>query len=129
MIFIDSNYFIYAVGRPHPLREEAQRFFLESAGEGKRLITSAEELHELLHVYLPVDRVDTLDAAFELATNGTDRVLPITKEVVLYGRSLSNIHPDLSARDLIHLSICKMNQIHEIKTFDRSLRAAFDKKG
>ena len=34
MIFVDSNVFIYAVGRPHPLREEAQRFFLKANEEG-----------------------------------------------------------------------------------------------
>jgi len=37
MIFVDSNVFIYAVGRSHPLREEAQGFFVESSEKGKRL--------------------------------------------------------------------------------------------
>jgi predicted nucleic acid-binding protein len=63
MILVDSNVFIYAVGRSHPLREETQGFFLESSEKGKRLVTSAEVLQELLHVYLPVGRVETLDAA------------------------------------------------------------------
>jgi uncharacterized protein len=57
MIFVDSNVFIYAVGRSHPLREEAQRFFIRSRKEGKRLVTSAEVLQELLYVYLPVRRL------------------------------------------------------------------------
>ena len=61
MIFVDSNVFIYAVGRSHPLRREAQEFFLESRKKGKKLITSAEVLQELLHVYLPaVDGNDSL---------------------------------------------------------------------
>ena len=66
MIFVDSNVFIYAVGRSHPLKVEAQNFFLESSNQGKRLATSAEVLQELLHVYLPVARMKTLDAAIEL---------------------------------------------------------------
>jgi len=54
--------FIYAVGRPHPLRNEAQDFFIETSETGKRLATSAEVLQELLHVYLPVRRMETLNA-------------------------------------------------------------------
>jgi len=44
MIFIDSNVFIYAVGRSHPLRSEAQNFFLEAGRMGKRLVTSADSI-------------------------------------------------------------------------------------
>ena len=54
MIFVDSNVFIYAVGRAHPLKKEAQGFFLEAKREETRLVTSAEVLQELLHVYIPV---------------------------------------------------------------------------
>ena len=60
MIFVDSNVFIYAVGRPHPLKAEGQTFFLEASQKGKRLVTSAGVLQELLHVYLPVGRFERL---------------------------------------------------------------------
>ncbi len=125
MIFVDSNVFMYAVGRPHPLKTEGQAFFIEASQKGKRLVTSAEVLQELLHVYLPVGRLDTLDAALELATSGTDRILPITAEVVLHARNLINTHPGLSARDLLHLSVCQINNIQELKTFDRNLQSVF----
>lgn len=128
MIFVDSNVFIYAVGRPHTLREEAQQFFLQSSREGNKLVTSAEVLQELLHVYLPVGRVATLDAALELATRGVDRVLPIDAESVLEARALADKHPELTARDLLHLAVCRINRIKEIKTFDRSLLTAFNKE-
>ena len=72
MIFVDSNVFIYAVGCLHPLKAEGQSFFMEPSKKGKRLVTSAKVLQELLHVYLPVGRFETLDAALELATSGTD---------------------------------------------------------
>jgi predicted nucleic acid-binding protein len=68
VIFIDTNVFMYAVGRSHPLRQEVRRFFAEAvAGAQPRLCTSAEVLQELLHPYLPVARLETLDAALELA--------------------------------------------------------------
>ena len=127
MIFVDSNVFIYAVGRPHPLREEAQRFFLKASEEGKRLVTSAEVLQELIHVYLPVGRMETLDAALELATEGVDRVIPIDSDTVMHCRNLISKNPSLTARDLLHLSVCQIHKVKELMSFDRNLAAAFNK--
>ncbi len=127
MIFVDSNVFIYAVGRAHPLRDEAQNFFLESSRKGKRLVTSAEVLQELLHVYLPVGRIETLDAALELATLGVDRVISIGAETVMHARHLVRAHPGLTSRDLLHLATCQMNKIKDLKTFDQNLLATFKK--
>ena len=127
MIFVDSNVFLYAVGKPHPLRAEAQYFFMESSRNGKRLATSAEVLQELLLVYLPVGRIETLDAALDLATKGADQIIPITGETVIQARHLVNEYPGLTARDLLHLSVCQIHKIPEIKTFDRNLNAAFKK--
>jgi predicted nucleic acid-binding protein len=127
MIFVDSNVFIYAVGWSHPLRTEAQTFFIDSRKKAQVLVTSAEVLQELLHVYLPVARMETLDAALELASAVMDRIIPIDSESVLYARQLSDQHPGLTARDLIHLSVCQIHRIDEIKTFDRTLQSAFRK--
>ncbi len=125
MIFVDSNVFIYAVGRSHPLRTEARNFFVECREKGIRLITSAEVLQELLHVYLPVRRMETLDAAIELATLGIDQIIPIDQDTILHARNLADRFPGLTARDLLHLAVCQTNKIKEIKTFDRNLLAAF----
>ncbi len=125
MIFVDSNVFIYAVGRSHPLRTEAQEFFLDAGRQGKRLVTSAEVLQELLHVYLPVSRIKTLDAALELAIRGMDQVIAVDTATVLHARNLVGTFPGLTARDLLHLSVCQLNKINELKTFDRNLLAAF----
>ena len=127
MIFVDSNIFIYAVGRPHTFRGEAQRFFLETSEAGKRLVTSAEVLQELLHVYLPLGRTEILDAALELATKGVDQVIPNDRETVLLARALVDRYPGLTARDLVHLAVCQVHKIQEMMTFDRYLRAAFNK--
>jgi predicted nucleic acid-binding protein len=127
MIFIDSNVIIYAVGRSHPLRQEAQDFFIQARQAHHHLVTSAEVLQELLHVYLPVGRMDTLDAALEIATQGIETIYPIDAETVQHARLLADQHPGLTARDLLHLSVCQIRRIKELKTFDRNLMAAFGK--
>ena len=68
MIFVDTNVLMYAVGRRHPLRSEARAFFETALTDASvRLCTSAEVLQELLHAYVPVQRITTLDAALQLA--------------------------------------------------------------
>jgi predicted nucleic acid-binding protein len=129
MIFIDSNVLIYAVGKPHPLRREAQEFFLNARKKGFHLVSSAEVMQELLHVYLPVERWDELDAAFSLMEDGVDEVFPIDKDLVLSAKDQQKRFPGLTARDLLHLATCQKWQVNEVKTFDRSLAAAFKKIG
>lgn len=125
MIFVDSNVFIYAVGRPHPLREEAQNFFIDAIKNEKRLVTSAEVLQELIHIYLPVNRLNTLDAALTLAVEGVEKLLPVDMEEVIHARNLISKNPSLSARDLLHIATCQLNNINEMMSFDRKLNAAF----
>ena len=40
MTFVDTNVFMYAVGRPHPLRVPAREFLAEAARAQTRLCTS-----------------------------------------------------------------------------------------
>lgn len=123
MIFVDTNVLMYAVGRPHPLREEAQAFFADQLAGQVRLASSAEVLQELLHAYLPVGRIETLDSALTLAGSLLHAVWPVELEDVHYGRRLVERHGELGARDVLHLACCKRRGVREIKTFDRALAA------
>ncbi len=125
MIFVDTNVFMYAVGRPHPLQAEARLFFGESLVARQKLVTSAEVLQELVHAYLPVRRLETLDAALALVDACTTSIWPLEAEDVRLARALTDRHPALSARDLLHLACCKRREIHGVKTFDRGLADAF----
>lgn len=124
MIFVDTNVFMYAVGRAHPLKEEARSVFLGHRSPADVLVTSAEVLQELLHAYLPVNRLETLDAALTLARSQVAVVWSIDVEDVEMARSLCTSHPALSARDLLHLACCRRRSVHEVRTFDRGLASA-----
>lgn len=126
MIFVDTNVFMYAVGRAHPLREEARAFFLEHIEHRGMLVTSAEVLQELMHVYLPVHRLATLDAALALVDSCIETVWPIEREDLRFSRLLLDRHPGLGARDLLHLACCKRREVSQAKTYDRTLAAAFN---
>lgn len=124
MIFVDTNVFMYAVGKEHPLRAEARLFFEQSLSRRDRLVTSAEVLQELLHAYLPVNRIATLDAALTL-TSSLAEVWPFDQADIEHARALVERHGELGARDLVHLACCQRRGVSEIKTFDRALANAF----
>lgn len=126
MIFVDTNVIMYAVGRPHPLRQDARTFFEQAQQPGAaRLCTSAEVLQELLHAYLPVGRMATLDAALELVARAIREVWPVASDDVLLARALVDDHPGLGARDLLYLACCQRRRCAQLKTYERALSAAF----
>jgi predicted nucleic acid-binding protein len=128
MIFVDTNVIMYAVGREHPLRKPAQKFFESAMSRTKpeqRLVASAEVLQELLHAYLPVQRVQALDAALHLVSTFVSDVWAVEAADVALARELVSAYPSLDARDLLHLACCKRRDVSRIKTYDRALAAAF----
>lgn len=123
MIFVDTNVFMYAVGRPHPLRDTARGFFTDCTRNRTPLCTSAEVLQELLHAYLPVARLQTLDAALSLIARFRVDVWPLEKADVILASQLCEQHPTLDARDLCHLASCRRRGVSEVRTYDQALGA------
>ncbi len=127
MIFVDTNVFMYAVGKPHPLKSRARDFFSESLLNMEPLCTSAEVLQELMHVYLPVRRYDAFEDALTLISQSGVEVWPLEEADIVLARQLHDRHPTLAARDLCHLASCRRRAVREIMTFDEALAAAAPK--
>ena len=100
MIFVDTNVFMYAVGRPHALQTNAQGFFVEANRSGTPLCTSAEVMQELAHAYLPIGRLQTFDATLGLIASAGVEVWPLEEADVALARQLHEQYPSLQARDL-----------------------------
>ena len=127
MIFVDTNVFMYAVGKSHPLKSRARHFFDDSLLNSRPLCTSAEVLQELLHVYLPVRKYDMLEDALALIDQTNVQIWPLEEADVILARQLHSAHPTLAARDLCHLASCQRRGVQEIMTFDEALGAAAPK--
>lgn len=125
MIFVDTSVFVYAVGKPHPHRVQARQFLSNAKDMGSELVTSAEVLQELLHLYLPAGRLGGLSASFQLLGDSVTQVWPLEQADVELGRQLHSRFPALQARDLCHLASCRRRNVRQIKTFDRALDATF----
>lgn len=126
MVFVDTSVLMYAVGRNHPLRRPARRFFAAATTDQQPLATSSEVLQELVHAYLPVERTQALAAALRIVDRTGMDVWPLERDDVTLGIELAARHPGLGARDLCHLASCQRRGVTRIQTFDRTLRAAAD---
>ncbi|MDE2875204.1 MAG: type II toxin-antitoxin system VapC family toxin [Gemmatimonadota bacterium] len=126
MVFVDTSVLMFAVGRDHPLRSPARRFFAAATADRQPLATSSEVLQELAHAYLPVERMQALAAALRIVDRTRMEVWPLERDDVILGIDLATRHPALGARDLCHLASCQRRGVTRIQTFDRALRAAAD---
>ena len=121
MIFIDTNVFVYAVGRPHSLKDPAREFFVQANQDRMPLFTSAEVLQEVAHIYLPVGRLDDFDAVMSLVEMFKVEVWPLEERDVALARQLHEQYPNLGARDLCHIASCQRRGVSQFKTFDQRL--------
>jgi predicted nucleic acid-binding protein len=125
VIFVDTNVFMYAVGAAHPLQDEARQFFRQSKVDRIPLVTSVEVLQELLHAYVPVQRLATLASAWQLAESETT-IWGLDLDDLQDARALASRHAGLGARDLIHIATCQRRKVDRLHTYDSGLRAAWD---
>ncbi len=119
MILVDSNVSMYLVGAEHPHKVDARRLLERAIAENRRLVTDTEVLQEILHRYVAIDRRDAIQPCFDVVLEIVDEVLPINLETMQKAREIIIGHPDLTARDAVHLAVMRAHGIEEILTFDR----------
>ena len=118
MILIDSNIPMYLVGAPHPHKRDAQRLLEKLISDRQRLVTDAEVLQEILHRYVAINRRDAVQPAFDALLGIVDQVLPIDRAAAERAKEIVLGHPQMSARDAVHLAVMEQHSIEQILTFD-----------
>jgi predicted nucleic acid-binding protein len=122
-VFLDSNVFLYAAGREHPLREPCRRALDRVAAGSVAAVTSSEVVREILHV---LARRELRKEAVQLSRWVLDLVpdvLPVRREDVALACELLERRKRLNARDAIHLATMRLNGITEIVTADHHFTA------
>jgi len=113
---------MYLVGAPHPHKSDAQRLLEKLVSDRQRLVTDAEVLQEILHRYVAINRRDAIQPAFDAILGIVDQVLPVDRAVAERAKEIVLGHPQMSARDAVHLAVMEQHNIEQILTFD----AGFD---
>ena len=105
MILLDTNIFMYAVGKPHRYKESCQKI-LKAIGAGMEdFNTDTEVLQELLYVYSLKGQHQKGIGAVERALIIFPNPSSITKLEVNEAKELMKKYPILLARDAIHAGV------------------------
>ena len=106
--FIDANVPIYASGREHVYKEPCGRIITMIAEHPSSFVTDVEVLQELLHRYLASGRWalgrEVLQGFAEVMHG---RIEPIYEEDIRLAAELADLHPTISARDLVHAAVMR----------------------
>ena len=122
MIFIDSNIPMYLIGAPHPHKADAQRLLERCITERRRLVTDAEALREILHLYVSIGRHDAIQPALDALLGIVDEVFQIDVPSVERAKTLLLGNKRLSSRAALHLAVMQRQGAAQILSFD----AGFD---
>lgn len=118
MILVDSNIFMYAVGRDHPLKAPSIAWLERAARGDFEARVDAEVLQEIIHRYRSIDRWSAGRRVFDLARRAIPGTLPVTEHVVDRARSLMDRYDDLSARDALHSAVVLIHGLEGICSYD-----------
>lgn len=114
-IFLDTNIFIYAVGKNHPLKTACQQILVSLDNTDFQAVTSVEVWQELLHYFQKrANFTETIDLFFNLPI----AVLPVNEEVLRQSFELLRLHPNIQARDAIHIATMIQYNISQILSAD-----------
>ena len=119
MILIDSNVPMYLIGAAHPHKVDARRLLERLVTDGRRLVTDAEVLQEILHRYVALDRRDAIQPCFDVLLDIVDEVFEVDLATLHRAREIVLGKVDLTARDAIHLAVMQRHDVSEIASFDR----------
>lgn len=119
MILVDSNVPMYLVGAEHPHKVDARRLLERAVAENRRLVTDAEVLQEILHRYVAINRRDAIQPCFEVLLEVVDEVMAVDLDTVQLAREIVIGHPELTARDAVHIAVMREHGIEQILSFDR----------
>jgi predicted nucleic acid-binding protein len=120
---VDSNVFMYAAGREHPLKKRAAAFLEQVARGSVDAAIDAEVLQEILHRYRALGRWVEGRVVYDTARVVFPEVLPVTAEVMDRARRLLDSLSGLMARDAVHAAVVQVHGLDSIASFDRD----FDK--
>ena len=118
MIFVDSNIPMYLIGAPHPHKADAQLILEHLIAGGRRLVTDAEVLQEILHRYTAINKREAIGPALQVTLDIVDEVIPIGKAEVLRAGEIAQNRTLMSARDAVHIAVMERHGIRSILSFD-----------
>jgi predicted nucleic acid-binding protein len=119
MIFIDTNVFLYAAGKDHPLRAPCQAFLRHVIAGRIAAVTSSEVVQEILYVLtrrgLKIEALALANQILHLFPG----LLSVTREDMEAACCILQKMPSVSVRDAVHIGVMRNRGLDRIISADR----------
>lgn len=116
--FIDTNIFLYSVGRDHPLKPPSVATIQKIRDGGILAIINTEIIQEILYRFQSIKKLPTGIQLAKEAMLISSRILPVTKKDLSLAIKLLEFHPKVETRDAFHTATMINNGIKEIISTD-----------
>jgi hypothetical protein len=116
--FIDTNIFIYSVGRDHPLKAPCVKVIQNIRDEKIHAVFSTEIIQEILYRY---QSIRELPHGIQLAREAvllSEKIFPVTARDLSLALEILESHPQIETRDAFHAATMMNNGIKEIISTD-----------
>jgi uncharacterized protein len=116
--FIDTNIFIYSVGRDHPLRSNCASAIRRIRDQEIRAILNTEIIQEILYRYQSIKELQLGIRLVREAMALSSKILSVTERDLALAIELLESHPQIDTRDAFHAATMINNDIKEIISTD-----------
>jgi uncharacterized protein len=118
LFFIDTNIFIYSMGRDHPLKSQCAAVLRRIRSEKFGAILNTEIIQEVLYRYQSINQ---LQLGIRLARDAmalSSKILPVTERDLSLALELLESHLQIDTRDAFHAATMINNDIKDIISTD-----------
>ncbi len=117
LFFIDTNIFMYAIGKSHAFKEPCMSLLNRVESGEVAAVTNTEVLQEILYRYEAIHLPKVGYALFDQITDTFPVIWSVEKEDLLLARQwVEKNH--VKTRDAIHAATMKRYQVSELYSFD-----------
>lgn len=116
--FFDTNIFIYAKGRDHPLKAPCISLIRRVREKEISAIISTEIIQEILYRFQSIHNLPGGLLLVREAMGICSRILPVTVADVSHALGILDAHPQVQTRDAFHAATMINNGIQELYSTD-----------
>ena len=116
--FIDTNIFIYAKSKDHPLKPACVSMIQRIGKNEITAIVNTEVMQEILYRYQSIKNVPLGISLVKEAIQICSLILPVTAADLSLALDILEAHPQIQTRDAFHAATMIHNGIKEILSTD-----------
>ena len=116
--FIDSNIFIYAVGKDHPLRPGCVAIIQKIRSGKITVVISTEIIQEILYRFQSIKNLPAGIRLSQEAIQLSSIILPVTETDLSRAIDILETSPAIQTRDAFHAAVMLNNDLQEIISTD-----------